>query len=108
MRRVWEGILPEPDAGGAQDSTSGGVAAQVSGLLEELQPEEQSQDPLADALGGAAGSQGRDDTQHGFADKRETDVGSREGIVAKQEAHDNAKTWIQHRGHHEALKSPSF
>lgn len=104
MRRVWKGLLPEQDVGRTQDSTSGGVTAQVSGVLEELQPAEQSQDPLAHALGGAAGSQGRGDTQRGFAVERETDVGSREGLVAKQEAHDNAKTWIQHRGHHEALK----
>lgn len=45
MRRVRQGLLPEPDPRGAQDPAHGGVAAQVPGLRAQLQPAQQPQNP---------------------------------------------------------------
>ena len=45
--RVWEGVLPVTYAGSAQDPAHGGVASQVSGVQQELQPALQPQDAPA-------------------------------------------------------------
>ena len=51
MRGVRQRILPEQDPRGAQDPPHGGVAAQVSRVLQEFQPEEQPEDPPSHAHG---------------------------------------------------------
>ncbi|KAK1122102.1 hypothetical protein K0M31_009942 [Melipona bicolor] len=51
MRGVRQRILSEQDTRGAQDPPHGGVAAQVSRLFQEFQPEEQPEDPPSHAHG---------------------------------------------------------
>ena len=47
VRRVWQGVLPVPDPGRAQDPTHGRVPPQVSGVQSQFQPALQPQDPPA-------------------------------------------------------------
>lgn len=54
MRRMRQGLLPEPHSCGTQNLAYGRVSAQVSGLREKLQSAQQSQDASPDAHGSQA------------------------------------------------------
>lgn len=82
MQRMRKRILSEQDSGGAQDSPYGGIAAQMSRMLQEFQSKEQSEDtpPYAHrrAAGFKDGSTGRSGIQDQCFHYRQTDGGEGE------------------------------
>lgn len=72
MQRMRERILSKQDTCRTQDTSHGGVPAQMSRLFEKLQPKEQLEDSSSHAHGRAPRSEnrgiggiGREDRHHG-------------------------------------------